>query len=94
MSDYASHTFLADHVAMDAEKKKNYLHLYMLRCFMSQTVPQPSELLRPHYAFVVEKSNYAVGKRSVRATLVPSKRTFKGTPKKRSFVSAGKVNHD
>lgn len=41
---------------MDEEKRKNYLYLYKLRCYMSQQVPAEAELLQPHYAFVLEKS--------------------------------------
>jgi len=54
------------HVIMDEQKRKNYLRLFMLRCYMSMEPPHERSGLRPHYAFVVEKSKYAMGQRSDR----------------------------
>jgi len=54
------------HVISDEQKRKNYLHLFMLRCYMSQVPPRSRDALRPHYAFVVEKSKYAMGSKSDR----------------------------
>ena len=46
----------AYHVIMDEAKRKNYLRLFLLRCYMSQSVPAPDGPLRPFYAFMVEKA--------------------------------------
>ena len=54
------------HVIMDKQKRENYLRLFMLRCYMSQEPPHERGGLRPHYAFMVEKSKYAMGGRSDR----------------------------
>jgi len=54
------------HVIMDEQKRKNYLRLFLLRCYMSQEVPRPGGPLRPHYAFMVEKSKFAMGAKSER----------------------------
>ena len=54
------------HVIMDKQKRDNYLRLFMLRCYMSQEPPSERGGLRPHYAFMVEKSKYAMGTRSDR----------------------------
>ena len=58
---------MADHVITDDEKRANYLRLFMLRCYMSQVPPERDGPLRPHYAFVLEKSKYAMGSKSVRS---------------------------
>ena len=50
----------------DEQKRKTYLNLFMLRCYMSQVPPRPRDGLRPHYAFVVEKSKFAMGSKSDR----------------------------
>eukprot|EP00316_Scyphosphaera_apsteinii_P021643 CAMPEP_0119323826 /NCGR_PEP_ID=MMETSP1333-20130426/61722_1 /TAXON_ID=418940 /ORGANISM="Scyphosphaera apsteinii, Strain RCC1455" /LENGTH=170 /DNA_ID=CAMNT_0007331383 /DNA_START=86 /DNA_END=594 /DNA_ORIENTATION=- len=54
------------HTIIDPEKRKNYMDLYRLRCYMSQCPPLNDELLQLHYAFPVEKSKHAKGARSVR----------------------------
>ena len=55
---------VTDHVIMDEQKRRNYLRLFMLRCYMSQEVPRGG--LRPHYAFMVEKSKHRMGSKSDR----------------------------
>lgn len=50
------------HIVSDPEKRKAYLDLYRLRCFMSQTAPTSSTaLLLPHYCFLVEKGKSKMG---------------------------------
>lgn len=58
------------HIIADAEKRKNYLDLFRLRCYMSQTLPKPNSPLKPHYAFTVDKSKYARGSKSERLMVV------------------------
>ena len=53
------------HVIMDEQKRKNYLRLFELRCYMSQQPLAAGAGLRPHYAFMVEKSKFAMGSKSV-----------------------------
>ena len=53
------------HVIMDEQKRKNYLRLFELRCYMSQQPLVAGAGLRPHYAFMVEKSKFAMGSKSV-----------------------------
>lgn len=55
---------------LDDQKRKNYLRLFSLRCYMSQVCPQEGDGLRPHYAFMVEKSKFALGGKSVSAAPV------------------------
>ena len=53
------------HILSDDEKRANYLRLFRLRCYMSQERPRDTGPLRPHYAFMVEKSKFAMGSKSV-----------------------------
>lgn len=53
------------HVITDDNKRKNYMRLFLLRCYMSQERPRDTGPLRPHYAFMVEKSKFAMGSKSV-----------------------------
>ena len=62
----AARACAADHVIIDEQKRRNYLRLFMLRCYMSQEPPLPGGALRPHYAFMVEKSKRASGGRTDR----------------------------
>lgn len=69
---------------MDEQKRHNYLHLYKLRCYMSQEVPREDGPLRPHYAFVLEKGKYSIGNKTVRraphraGARPPSRRALSG----------------
>jgi len=58
------------HTLVDPDKKKSYMDLFRLRCYMSQRAPLADELLMPHYAFVVEKSKHAKGVKSVRLLVI------------------------
>ena len=58
------------HVITDAEKRKSYLRLFTLRCYMAQEAPLASGPLRPFYAFMVERSKYSMGSKSDRLILV------------------------
>jgi hypothetical protein len=51
---------------MDALNRKNYMRLFMLRCYMSQEVPSANGPLRPHYAFMVQKYKKTMGSKTVR----------------------------
>ena len=53
-------------VLSDDVKRRNYYRLFVLRCYMSQENPRPDGPLRPHYAFSVEKSKFAMGGKSDR----------------------------
>ncbi|KAL1504232.1 hypothetical protein AB1Y20_010641 [Prymnesium parvum] len=60
----------AYHFVTDEEKLQNYLHLYTLRCYMSQTVPKKGSFLLPHYAFPLEKGKGQSKAKSERLLLV------------------------
>ena len=79
----------AYHVISDEEKRKNYLRLFLLRCYMSQTVPLPDGPLRPHYAFMVEKSKSKMASKSERLItfdlLEYRMNTFKKDKEKKEF---------
>ena len=54
------------HILMDETKRRNYLRLFMIRCYMSQVSPGAHGLLRPHYVFSVGKSKSASGSKTDR----------------------------
>ena len=54
------------HIIMDETKRKNYLRLFMIRCYMSQVPPGENGGLRPFYAFSVAKSKNAIGNKTDR----------------------------
>ena len=54
------------HVIMDEQKRANYMRLFLLRCYMSMERPRSGGPLRPFYAFMVEKSKFAMGSKSDR----------------------------
>ena len=77
---------------MDEQKRANYLRLFLLRCYMSQVRPAPGDGLRPHYAFMVEKSKFAMGSKSDRLLtfdlLEHTLKTFKKDKEQKQFPLA------
>ena len=80
------------HVIMDEEKRSNYMRLFLLRCYMSMERPKPGGPLRPYYAFMVEKSKFAMGSKSDRLLtfdlLEHTLKTFKKDKEQKQFPLA------